>query len=132
MRFGEVTYAVTNAALLSKRLVDLFFEHEPLLDELARKKAVIWYAEDLFMSLVVLKTNRRLNRAHPLPRIGLQFGLEAGTGTRAISERPGHLEERSRFSQLAIPAPGVGDLVKTSPGYSTTRRLKMSLIRLLR
>ena len=39
MRFGEVTYAVTNAALLSKRLVDLFFEHEPLLDELARKKA---------------------------------------------------------------------------------------------
>lgn len=132
MRFGEVTYAVCNAALLSKRLVGLFFEHAPLLDELAEKQARIWYAEDLFMSLVSIKNNRRLNRAYPLPRIELLVGPMGVDGTRAISERPGHLDERTRFSQLAIPTFGVGDLVKTSPGYSTSRRLKMSLGRLLR
>lgn len=116
MDFGEVTYAVTNAALFSKRLVGSFFEYESVLDELARKKAMIWYAEDLFMSLVAIKTSRRLNRSHPLLRILLELGLgRRRETTRAVSLRPGHLEERSRFSQLAIRALGVGDLIKTSP-----------------
>ncbi len=82
------------------------------------------------MSLVAIKANRRLNRAHPFLRVELRT---RGEGTPpAVSDSATHLAERSRFSQLAIPALGVGGLVKTSPGYSTRRRLKMSLDRLLK
>ncbi len=125
MRFGEVTYALPNAALLPKRLGDLFFEYAPLVDGLA-KHWPFWSVEDLFMSLVAIKTNRRPNRAHPLPRIDLRNGPR-GVGPRAISETPGHLEDRSRFSRRAISALQVGDLIRTSPGYSVGRRLRKSL-----
>ena len=131
MQFGEVTYAIVNAALLPKRLADSFFEYVPLVTGLVKGKRLSFQnGEDLLMSLVAIKTNRRLNRAYPLPRIELR---NRGEGTPpAISGSPTHLSDRSRFSQRAIEALGISDLVKTSPGYSTRRRLRMSLGRLLR
>ncbi len=118
MRFGEVTYAVTSTMLLPKRMAGLFFEYAPLADGLAKEKHwPFWGVEDLFLSLIAIKTNRRLNRAYPLPRVELRTRGEGAPP--AISDSPTHLSDRSLFSQLAIPALQVGDLVKVSPGFPT-------------
>ncbi len=118
MRFGEVTYAVCNAALLSKRLVGLFFEYEPLLDELAAKKAMIGHAEDLFMSLVAIKVNRRLNRSHPLPRIGLQVGPQGRGGNPGGIRAPRALGGAQPV--FAARHPGAG---RRPPGQDLARLL---------
>lgn len=118
MQYGEVTYAVCSAALLPKRLAGLFFESVPLVADSAQENAwPFWGSEDLFMSLVAIRANRRLNRAHPFPRTELRL---LGEGVPpAISDSPSHVANRSRFSQLAISALGVGDLVETSRDNST-------------
>ena len=131
MRFGEVTYAVCSTTLLPKRLTSLFFECVPLVagSELENRWP-FWGSEDLFMSLVAIKANQRLNRAHPFLRVELRTRGEGAPV--AISDSTTHLAKRSRFSQLAIPALEVGGLVKTSPGYSFRHRLKVSLDGLLK
>ena len=112
---GEVTYALAGAALLSKRLAGLFFEYAPLVAGLVRAESKQWPfcgEEDLFMSLVAVRINRRLNRAHPFPRVELRVSDE-GT-SEALCERPAPMRDRTLFSQFAIPALGVADLVKVS------------------
>lgn len=128
MRFGEVTYAVANAALLPKRLAGLFFDHAPLVNGLAKKKTPAWYGEDLFLSLVAIKVNRRLNRAHPLPHIQLTVHSHEDIPRNLV---PGHLEDRSLFSQHAIAALQVRHLVKKSPGYPAWYQLRKSFLRTL-
>ncbi len=132
VRTGEVTYALTGAALLSKRLVHLFFEHAPLVEELVREKSKpLWNGEDLFMSLVAIKANRRLNRAHALPRIELDLD-DGGVAPPKISGLAAHLDWRSQFSRHAITALEVGGLVRVSSGYGAARRLRSSAGRLAR
>ncbi len=127
--YGEVTYLTTKAAMFSKQLVHRFFEYAPLMNGLEREGKVVWNGEDLFLSLVAIKTSGRLNRAYPLPRIELEAkGAGAATG---IYELPGHWRYRSMFSQRAIEALGVGHLVKTSPGGAYRRRIRRRLARVL-
>lgn len=126
---GEVTYLTTKAVMFSRKLACRFFEYAPLMNGLERAGKVVWNGEDIFMSLVAIKTSGRLNRAYPLPRIELEAkGAGAATG---IWELPGHWQYRSRFSQRAIEALGVGHLVKTSPGGTYRRRIGRRLARAL-
>ncbi len=96
MQFGEAAYAIVCAASLPKRLSNLFFEYAPLAAGLAKYKPwPFWEVEDLFMSLVAIKTNWRLNRAYPFQRVELRIrGQEAPP---AISDSVTHLRERSLF-----------------------------------
>ena len=129
-RFGDVTYALTGAALLPKRLAAAFFDYAPLVEALVRAKSEpLWNGEDLFLSLVALKRNWRLNRAYPLPRIELQSGGEGAPSM--VSAWAAHLAYRSLLSRHAIAALHVGDLVRTSPGYTRVRRARALLGRLL-
>ena len=137
-RFGDVTYALTGAALLPKRLAAAFFDYAPLVEALVRAKSEpLWNGEDLFLSLVALKRNRRLNRAYPLPRIELQSGGEGTPGmvsasvSASVSAWAAHLAYRSLLSRHAIAALHVGDVVRTSPGYTRVRRARALLGRLL-
>jgi len=130
-RLGEVTYAVTNAALLPKRLAGLFFDYAPLVNDLAKKKTPAWYGEDLFLSLVAIKVNRRLNRAHSLPHLRLDTYLN-GRCPPGLSEIPGHFEDRSLFSQHAIETLQVSNLVKKSSICPALHRIKKALYRKLR
>lgn len=126
---GEVTYLTTRAAMFSKELAHRFFEYAPLMNGLEREGKVVWNGEDIFMSLVAIKTSGRLNRSYPLPRIELEAkGAGAAAG---ICELPGHWQYRSLFSQRAIEALGVGHLVKTSPGGAYRRRIRRRLARAL-
>ncbi len=129
-RFGDVTYALTGAALFPKRLANAFFDYAPLVETLVRDKSEpLWNGEDLFMSLVAVKVNRRLNRAYPFARVELQSGGEGAPSM--VSACAAHLAYRSLLSRRAIAALHVGDLVKTSPGYTPMRRARASLGRLL-
>jgi len=131
VRNGAVTYALTGAALLPKRLADAFFEHAPLVEALVREHSEpLWNGEDLFMSLVAIKRNRRLNRAYALPRIELR--VDGDGAAAAVSGGAAHLAWRSMLSQRAIRALGVAGLVRVSPGYGAARRLRSSLARLAR
>ena len=129
-RFGDVTYALTGAALLPKRLARVFFDYAPLIETLVRDNSEpLWNGEDLFMSLVAIKVNRRLNRAYPLPRVELRC---AGEGAPSmVSTSAAHIAYRSLLSRRAIAALNVGDLVKVSPGYTPVRRARAALGRLL-
>lgn len=127
--YGEVTYVTTKVAMFSKDLAYRFFEYAPLMSGLERKGKVVWNGEDMFMSLVAIKTSGRLNRSYPLPRIELEAkGAGMATG---ICELPGHVEYRSVFSQHAIGALRVGHLVKTSSGGTYRRRIWRRLARVL-
>ena len=129
-RFGEVTYALSGAALLPKRLARAFFDYAPLVETVVRAESKpLWNGEDLFLSLVALKVNRRLNRAYPLARIELRSGGERAPSM--VSASAAHLAYRSRLSRRAIAALHVGDLIKTSPGYTRIRRARAALGRLL-
>lgn len=131
VRTGAVTYALTGAALLPKRLADVFFEHAPLIEALVREKSEpLWNGEDLFMSLAAIKHNRRLNRAYSLPRIELR--ADGDGAAAAVSGGAGHLAWRSLLSRRAIEALAIGGLVRVSPGYGAARRLRSSLARLAR
>ncbi|MDD9869678.1 MAG: hypothetical protein OXU50_07295 [Gammaproteobacteria bacterium] len=131
VRTGAVTYALTGAALLPKRLADAFFEHAPLVEALVRSRSEpLWNGEDLFMSLVAIQRNRRLNRAYPLPRIELR--TDGDGAPAAVSGGAAHLAWRSLLSQCAIRALAVGGLVRVSRADPPPPRLASSLARLAR
>ena len=114
MHYGEVTYALAGGALMPKWLTGHFFEQAWLASGLVKGKPwPFWGVDDLFMSLVAIKVNKRLNRAYPFQRVELQV---KGSGAPVtVSENPAHIPDRTLFSKLAIPALGVADLVKMSP-----------------
>ena len=93
---GPSAIVLTKFMMISKVLAEKFFEHSELVKELQTNAKPLWNGEDIFLSLVAIKTSGKFNIAYPELRVPqLQEG-KAGIGSWR-----GHRKFRSKFVRIA-------------------------------
>jgi hypothetical protein len=94
--YGDVPIVVTKCMLMPRALCERFFEQKHLVEGVVTEGRPFWNGEDIFMSLVSVKTSGNLPVAH---RITLE---ELAGGSESVSYGMEHLLYRRKFFRHCV------------------------------
>lgn len=111
--YGDVPLVLTRIMIMNRQKANDFFKYATKLDKSILKKGLpYWNGEDLFMSLLSLKTSQTFNKAYNLPIYNLYYSSLFGISNNILTylfkgKRFNHKDYRTRFIQHVIETLGL-------------------------